>query len=411
MSLYISETTMKRYIIILGLLSSSICFANPDSFDKYTPLCQNNSEQYKPSEYLGIRAIQPFDINSFSPSIDLNGLKAFIHTTNANPDIANHFVLPYSKYIDIAAKACLKRTNPKWNKHQLDAYFKDYRTLEYYVWKKDSVQIHRSLEEFIRDSISKRKQFVQDSISKRNLFLKDSLAARERFVVDSVYRAKYKKDNGYDRVEWSAPHGVPIKCYRNGLIIYGKEVDSEGRTTKEWNNGKLIHDYTYGKDGEYNYQEDQILKPKKRVLYRSKIDDYTYILWYDGSGRVIKEQGADGSFIKYSYFQNGEERSSIHYDSNGDVYYSYVTEYYSDGSGRHRSIVIHYDVGIFRNYPTKEITDFYSDGTWFESREYRSYDKGKSFTIYKYSINKGVCTIDTIYDRNGNKERIETNYY
>lgn len=449
---------MKSYIVFCSCFLTVACLAqnsnylpekNYRDYDIYVPI----QRKYEPLGYSGPRQFKPFTLEEDIPS-GLDDLWSFIKMAIKYPAAQDGFLLPLYRYEEIHSKWLKKNkrevlydiinvgdvggstekegSNIKWKKGELESYKQDFRTLKHFIYKIDSLAFEEKMVAFINDSISYRKAYITDS-----------LKVRSKFESDSLYRLQYREQHGYDYIEWSGPHGRPIKCYRDGKIIEGEEVDNwgrvlkawkngklvlerkydgmgrvlkeweigkavkereyddEGRVLKEWENGKLIGDFEYGVSIFYgDYQKDKI--NKKRVYYNhNNVNDISRIEWYDNNGNVSKMQEGD-EVTKYTRFSNGKTQSYNTYDLKGAIKETYKIEYASDGSGKYAETFTYYVP-----YPSREVIQYYSDGTINFKKEYLSYDNGKSFTVYKIRVYRGSYCNDTYYDRRGQVEREE----
>ena len=238
-------------------------------------------------------------------------------------------------------------------------------------------------------------------------FVQDSLKYREQFVSDSLYRAEYCKKNNYDKVDWSAPHGDPIMCYRNGKIIDGKLLDNLGRLLKEWKNGRLEHDMSYSHDSDWRTIYDKV--ERSESFYRQ--GDFSYKIWYDSAGREVKKLvgGLSEPYYKLtSYYKDGSKKTFTICDKNEDVVRE--EEYYYFQDGKSKIVTVKYSEDTYPPFsrlsaPVKEIEEYYSNGTLSSASTYCSYDNGKSFVIACRSKHDGTGWADVFYyDRNGEFE-------
>ena len=407
-----------------------MCYGQDCQWDIYSP------EKYTPDKYVPLttdrpKTIPPYKAKNVTGTLD--ELKEFIHLSNQNSSIKESFLLDYSRYIDIAAKSSVKGTSPSWKNKELNAFIKDYRLLEYYVYRRDSINSVNERTKFVKDSLKKRALFYSDSLEKRMTFYQDSLKCREQFVNDSLYRAEYRKKNKYDKVEWSAPHGVPILCYRNGKLIDGKLLDDKGRLLKEWKDGKLIHDYTFSTD-DYCIEigkvclsrTDKVEWTKEFFKHWSDMDQGRFIekKYYDFEGREIRSitsggsheidyyssgekkmervRDKDGQIIKeFSYYPSGGEKTWNWTDYKGDRHMGSRT-YSSDGKSIRTSTIYPSDTN---ECVSRTIDEYYSNGSLSKSSEYQSYNHGKTFVLRTLRKYDGTGWVDEYnFDRNGKFE-------
>lgn len=432
---------MKRTVVALLLFVSIICAAQPTQFDKYNPLLwipphYTPIDNWKPTEYSPLVSNDPVTMAPFKPLTvppSIDEMKEFIKITNANPSLKDQYDLPYSRYIDITAKAIYSSHYPRWKKKELSAFYHDYNIAKKRVYQQDSVQFTIRRKQFIRDSLVQRKTFLdasiasrnkyikdslafrdkffQDSLKRRTLFLVDSIKNRESFVEDSLYRADYRIKNNYDYVEWSGSHGEPLNCYKNGTRVSWKILDEKGRVVKEYKHNELIHDYHYYIDFGYYYVDDKNERRKEQY----KDEEMTLLKsveWYNQEGRTVKKQYDDGDVYSYTYYSDGEQKSETVSNSSGIVS---IWEKKRLNGGKTMTVFTKYvinrdDLFEYSDYPYRQVIDYYSDGTQSERWLYNSFNAGKSWIIREYTDYRGTYEITKYYDKNGQYERTEVSY-
>ena len=386
------KVAMKRILFVVCAFISLCAKAQVDydrfEFDAYKP------KPYKPLVYCPKETGAPFLNLPYSEKEiirTVGELSVFYDLSLSYPEVSKSYSGDLAEYKKLLDKYLQKGDKDKniGNKKQMKYFREDWTRLDkfFYYQELESERLRKEKavadsiayrEKFVRDSLVIRDRFVQDSLLARQAYVKDSIESREIFVRDSLYRDGIRKKGGYDYVEFFGPHGVPVRCYRNGKLIDGSTyTSSEGEVLeKEYKNGVLIVERTYDRASNL-----------KSVAY---IDE------------------------------NGSKKRAIRYGDDGEPSSLTIWGYYPDGKTKKTASTYYYTGSELSGQPPKGKTyveEYYSDGEKKEMRYYRAQSEGGK--LYKKEIPHFKMTsfgyggyFETIYyDFDGKYERTETNYY
>ena len=393
---------------------------------------QINSEiyvpmEYSPIEYNPLSTGEPLVILPYEEKIagtTANDLKLMMERSMKCPEIRDHFKgnpVDYYKLIaEYQGKGDMDQDISK--KKAMKYYQDDWTSLDRFLYEKECREKIQAKEKSINDSLSFRRRFVQDSLKKRDAFVKDSLNARQAFVRDSSFRVNFRKKGNYDYVEFNGPDGSPGLCYRNGKIIDGSTFNQYGLEEKVYKNGVMIHNFTYSdsylvihkkKSGRYTGESIEKYDSVERATY-------TYTIKSSGKDleavRFVNEQG---SLVKSQEFSDGKLRSESLFDSSGNQIKE--LDYYQGEIVSEYTYVYYPNTKILKQqtyiyFPSSDspqgtctITDYYSDGTTKQIKEYLTHTNG-SRVLRKSIIRKDGYDIVEYYDYNGEFERRETKF-
>lgn len=377
---------MKKFVFVLSALLISANVPAQDNFDvyeaeKYSPM------RYVPSKYLPAGSSAPEHVQSFKQSAarcDLGTLKKFIHLTNESRGAVAAYYGNYDDYIDLAARMLAKRkpdTEDLSGKRQMRFFQRDWNGLHYWKYRQDSTEYQISLDKWRQCNALARDKFVQDSLEYRKCFVSDSLGRREKFLSDSLYRADFRVRNNYDHVVFDAPHGQPVLCYRNGNLIDGRFYNADGKLERVYENGKLVHNYTYSKDYRSQFGvKDVIYDSVERKRYYKNEDKLDKMEILNDLGAVIK---------------------CIEYDGSGDPIYEESSIFYPDRKTtkkKERKYSKDGELVVF---------EYYSDGKVKQSSSYRKMGPYNYVIRRKVTFKDGYSVVE-YYDFDGKLERTET---
>ena len=366
-----------------------------DFYDVYRPKHYSPME-YSPQTVAGRENIKQYCLPAVSSNMET--LEKFLSLVDNNPGSDSLLYVSYGDYhafYEKLLKKKVKRDESLDKKKQMRHFEEDFREVDYYLFKRDSVNLMYQINMGIQDSLSYRAKFVSDSVRSRESFIKDSINYRNEFVEDSLYRDDFRKKNNYDYVEFASSYGPPVLCYRNGKIVDGKIVKN-GLLLKEYKNGKLIHDYDYSKKYIEKHSNSGAWVMKDDAYVFDKIKNIR--TYYDGLGL------GNYNISKIDYFNKDGSVFKTEEYTGGKLSKSSVFKYYPDKKTKQEEEI--YDTKVGELY----VFSYYSDGALKQANTYRKDINSNSFIIKRVVIVKDGYNIINYYDYNGRIERTETKY-
>ena len=361
-------------------------------YDKYIP------KEYSPMKYQPQRTIQLeiFPYQEKHAGTTVMDLYEMLVRARHSPEIISQFKGDWQQYVKLIEKYNKKGKLDEdvRKKKAMLHYQEDWTTVDRFFYEKECESKRQAREKSIKDSIYYRNLFVDDSLRYRKSFVSDSILARKHFVEDSLYRADYRKKGNYDYVEFDGPHGKPGLCYRKGKIVDGKTYNVYGLEEKVYENGIVIHDFSYS-DG-------YLVMVKKKEDNEAK--DGTWI--YDSVDNVRwNYSDVNSLYSKEKYDSEGLLVVIVNYKNNEPEETHYYS-YYPDKERIKQKIVIERHPS-YKSLGDCTIYDYYSDGTLKQSREYMTRSDGPR-VLRRVRIPKDGYSIIEYYDYDGKLERRET---